>query len=338
MKWYINSGVDSDVVVSSRIRLARNLDELPFPNSMDRESSEKVIDAVRSALEKYGNESFHYLDMEKVSRLETSVLLEDHLVSREFCEQSGTHKMLITDETSNLAVMLNEEDHIRIQTIYAGFAINEAYERANAIDDCITKGVNLAFDETLGYLTSCPTNLGTGLRASVMLHLPAISASGYIKSLISLMTKIGLTVRGLYGEYSEAKGQLYQLSNQVTLGICEKDTLEKLTSAVLQIAAKERELRKTLSLEENISFQDKLWRSYGVLVSARKMTADEAAELISNVRLGAQSGIIPALAEKNLIKLLIEIMPAHMIERNNEASDSDIRDKLRADYIREKMR
>lgn len=338
MKWYINSGTDSDVVVSSRVRLARNLADIPFPASMDPASSIKVITLVREAVEKYGEERFNFIDMDKVAKLTPAVLLEDHIISREFCEQNGRHKLLITDDANNLAVMVNEEDHIRIQAIYPGFALEEAYRRADAIDDVITKGVNFAFDETLGYLTSCPTNLGTGLRASVMLHLPAISATGGMKSLVNLMTKIGLTVRGLYGEFSEAKGHLYQLSNQVTLGISEKDTLEKLTSAAQQIVMKERELRQKLLLEENLTFQDKLWRSYGVLSTARKLSADEAAELISNVRLATESGMMKELTDKNLIKLLIEIMPAHMVERNVDALDSEIRDKLRADYIREKIK
>ena len=194
--------------------------------------------------------------------------------------------------------------------------------------------MTLAFDETLGYLTACPTNLGTGLRASVMLHLPALSAYGYIKSLAALMTKIGLTVRGMYGEGSEALGCLYQLSNQVTLGISEKDAIEKLTGAVKQIVAKERELRAQMLTDKNGDTADKLWRSFGTLRYARKLDTAEAARLISNVRFGAVCGVIPEAEHINLISLLFSVMPAHILQKYPDAKTPEKRDECRADYVR----
>jgi protein arginine kinase len=233
--------------------------------------------------------------------------------------------------------MVNEEDHVRIQSIYSGFDLDKAYEKACLADDALSKSVDIAFDENLGYITACPTNLGTGLRASVMVHLPAICAYGYIRTLISLMTKIGLTVRGMYGEGSEGKACMYQISNQVTLGISEKDAVEKLKNAVNQIISKEQELRKNIISSGDIAMTDKIWRSYGELKYARSIDTAEASRLISNVRLGAVCGIIPECKDKNLVKLLFEIMPAHIMSRFSDASSPEKRDEYRATYIREAL-
>lgn len=336
MKWYDNIKNTDDVVISSRVRLARNLANFPFPTKLDREDSKKVALTVRQALEANYPEKLNFRDMKK--NAEQAVLLEEHLVSPDFCADSELFRALVTDENNNLAIMINEEDHIRIQAIFAGLRLDEAKKMADSADDAIMKGANVAFDEKLGFLTACPTNLGTGMRASVMLHLPAMSAYGYIKSLVNLMTKIGLTVRGLYGEGSEAQGCMYQLSNQITLGISEDDTIAKLKSAVDQIVAKERELREKLFKNASPELLDKLWRSYGALKYARRMDTAEAAERISNTRLAVSSGIIPECRNVNLIKLLFEINPSHIIERFPEATDAAKRDVCRAKLIREALK
>ena len=250
MKWYEINGNGHDVVISSRVRLARNLEDFPFTPKLDAETSEKIAEKVISALKTGLGEELTVTDM-RDSDTPKRLLLEDHLVSPDFCADSPLARFLVTDSSGSLAVMINEEDHVRIQSIYPGFALEKAYETASHTDDVLAESVSLAFDETLGFLTACPTNLGTGLRASVMLHLPAMSAYGYIKSLAALMTKIGLTVRGMYGEGSEALGCLYQLSNQITLGISETDAIEKLEGAVKQIVAKERELRAQMLSDKN---------------------------------------------------------------------------------------
>ena len=323
MKWYDKISNTDDVVISSRVRLARNLEGFAFPGRLDSDTSRKVALSVKQALEgKYAGELvFHEMD----KGTDTDVLVEEHIISPE----------LATDKDNNLAIMINEEDHVRIQAIYPGLNLEEAYRKANEADDAIISGTSVAYDESYGFLTSCPTNLGTGMRASVMLHLPALSAYGYIKSIVGLMNKIGLTVRGMYGEGSDARANMYQLSNQITLGISEEDTISKLKSAVNQIVEREREMRKKLLENPDSETRDKLWRSYGTLRYARRIDTNEASKLISNVRLAGVCGMIPEIKNKNLVKLLFEIMPSHIVSRFPDATDSNIRDKYRADLIRQ---
>ena len=336
MKWYDKTGNGHDVVISSRIRLARNLDEFPFTTKLDNASSKKVADKVVEALKENLNKNLKVTEMNSLSQ-NKNVLVEDHVISPDFTTETSLERVLVTDEEENLSIMINEEDHVRIQAIFSGFELDMAYEEACRADDALSKSLSLAFDDTLGYLTACPTNLGTGLRASVMLHLPAMCAYGYIKSLSALMTKIGLTVRGIYGEGSDAEACMYQLSNQVTLGISETDAIEKLKNAVNQIVAKERELRSQMVKDPSISLQDKLWRSYGTLKYARKLDTTEAARLISNVRLGVVCGIINECRDVNLVKLLFEIMPYHIADKFPDAISPEKRDIYRASFIREQL-
>ncbi len=333
MKWYDSIKSTDDVVISSRVRLARNLEMFPFPSKLDEDTSKKVAFAIKSALEVNFSEKLNFCEIN--DNINKGIMVEEHLISPDMCSNNGLYKAVALDENHNLAIMINEEDHLRIQAIYAGFDLEKAYQKANEADDAIMKNVTFAFDEKYGFLTSCPTNLGTGLRASVMLHLPAISAYGYMDSIVNLMTKIGLTVRGLYGEGSKAQGAFYQLSNQVTLGVSEEDTIQKLKSATLRIIEKERELRKKMTVETSSDMYDKLWRSYGTLKYAYKISTNEAAKLISNVRLACSCGIIKECEDKNFVKLFFEIMPAHITERFPDAQNPSTRDKYRADIIKE---
>ncbi len=336
MKWFENVKSTDDVVISSRVRLARNLADYPFPSRLDKETSKKAAFAIKAAFESNYPEKLEFCQIN--NDIDTKMLVEEHLASPDFCNETQLFRALICDADKNLAVMVNEEDHVRIQAIYEGFNLDKAYRIADEADNALCKGTQVAFDESLGFLTACPTNLGTGMRASVMLHLPALSASGYIKSIVSLMNKIGLCVRGLYGEGSEAQGALYQLSNQITLGISEKDTIEKLKNAVNQIVEKERQLRSNMFRDASPEALDTLWRSYGTLKYAYKLDTAEASRLISNVRLAASCGIIPEAKCINFIKLLIDISPAHVVNKFSDAQNSPAkRDKYRADIIRQAL-
>ena len=335
MKWYEVTENAHDVVISSRVRLARNLEEFPFTSKLDHDASKAIVEKLHEALGKLGK-PINETNMNGTA-VNKQILVEDHIISPDFCKENDLEKVLFASNDGNLAIMVNEEDHIRIQSIYPGLALDKAYETATNAADCISANLPIAFDETLGYLTACPTNLGTGLRASVMLHLPAMCAYGYIKNLSSLMTKIGLTVRGIYGEGSEGTACMYQVSNQVTLGISEEDAIEKLKNAVSQIVAKEREMRNALTAKEDYDLADKLWRSYGTLKYARKLDTAEASRLISNVRLGAVCGIIPECKDINLTALLFEIMPAHIADKFSDADSAQKRDVYRASLIRERL-
>lgn len=334
MKWYNDKKSAEGVVISSRVRLARNLEEYPFPKKCTPSQKAEVCEKVKESLEKYSCERYNYISMQALSPVERSVLAEDHLVSREFCQGDCAGRMVITDEHNTLSVMVNEEDHLRIQSIMPGLDIEGAYKRASETDDIICRGAKPAFDNSLGYLTSCPTNLGTGMRASVMLHLPALTACGQMKSLINLMTKIGLTVRGLFGEGSEADGCLYQISNQVTLGISEADAIAKLKNAVLQVEQREKQLRDTLISGGGMDFEDSVCRSYGILRYARKLSSAEFLKLWSDVRFGVECGIIRDIDGINLTKMLVEVMPAHIIRKNPQLADSVQRDAKRAELIK----
>lgn len=334
MKWYTDKQASEGVVLSSRVRLARNLADYPFPQKCSEAQRLEICGKVKEALDKYGYGRFSYIDMGTLSPGERKVLLEDHMISPEFCEAEGKGRMLITDEQNVLSVMVGEEDHVRIQALVPGLNIAEAYQRACAADESLSKGVRIAFDQEFGYLTSCPTNLGTAMRASCMLHLPAMTACGQIRSLVNLMTKIGLTVRGLYGEGSEADGCLYQISNQITLGISEQDALDKLTHAVNQVVEREKQLREGLLTGGGLDFEDSICRSYGILRYAKKLSSGELLRLWSDVKFGVECGIIRDLQNVNLTRMLIETMPAHIEQKYREASDTALRDSKRAEIVK----
>lgn len=333
MKWYDNISKDDDVVISCRVRLARNLEGFAFPSRLSEEESKKAALCIKQALENEYSDKITFTEISK--NKDKNLLVEEHVISPDFASDTDIYRALVTDENGNLSVMINEEDHVRIQAILPGFRLDEAKKIADKADDAVIKGARVAYDEKYGFLTSCPTNLGTGLRASVMLHLPALSSFGYIKNVVSLMNKIGLTVRGMYGEGSDARANMFQLSNEVTLGISEEDTITKLSEAACQIVEKEREMRKKLFEDIKSEVYDRLWRSYGTLRYARSIDTAEASKLISNVRLAQVCGIIPEIKDKNLIKLLFEIMPSHIEKTFPEATFASVRDKYRADLIRQ---
>ena len=235
MIWY-KEKIDSDIIVSTRVRLARNLEKYPFPNTLNDEGKKKVTDELKSAILDSGStlaNSFSYKGMDELSANEKQMLSEKHLISVEMAKRDKGGVLVSEDE--NMSIMLLEEDHLRLQVILGGFRLKEAWELADKVDNVIEENVNYAFSEEFGYLTTCPTNTGTGMRASVMMHLPALTMTNNISRIISSASKLGLTVRGLYGEGSKAYGNLYQVSNQVTLGISEEEIISNLENIVEQI-------------------------------------------------------------------------------------------------------
>ncbi len=331
-KWYNSCANESDTVISTRIRLARNIAGIPFPSRMTKSQRNEVNEAVKAALITPDSQ-FKYLQMEALPDITVMSMVERHLISPEFA-QSREGKALILSEDESVSVMLCEEDHIRIQVMRAGLAPNEAYEEANRIDDIIGARVKYAFNERLGYLTECPTNLGTGLRASVMLHLPALENSGAVSRLASTVNKIGFTVRGTYGEGSKASAAMYQLSNQVTLGISEAAAIENLKSIAAQSLAQERAARSAL---EPDSLEDTAYRALGTLKYAREISTDEFMKLISRVRLGIVTGIIKEVSLETTAALIIEAGAASIQAAAGKPLDAKARDKLRARLIRERM-
>ena len=331
MIWYKEKN-DNDIIVSTRVRLARNLEKYPFPERLNEEGSKKVLDELKGAVMNSGSAlNFTFKAMAELSRAEKQVLSEKHLISLEMSQRDRGGVLVSEDE--NMSIMMLEEDHLRLQIILGGFRLKEAWELADKVDSLIEESVNYAFSEEFGYLTACPTNTGTGMRASVMMHLPALTVTNNIGKIITSASKLGLTVRGLYGEGSKAHGNLYQVSNQVTLGMSEEEIIASLENIVKQIEKHEKDARE--KLKENEEFTDKLWRALGTLRFARIVSSNEAKSLISQVILGKNMGIIDIEEKTPLISLMVETEPAILM--NGETLTPQERDKKRGELLRENI-
>lgn len=317
----------NSIVLSTRIRLARNLSKYPFIPKLDENDAKNIIrdiqDTVLSSNEKSKN-FFRVITSEEL-KTEGGKLIETHLISPNIIT-SNLPSSVIIDENKEISIMINEEDHLRIQVIKQGYNLKEAYKLACICDDLIEEKNEYAFSEKYGFLTSCPTNVGTGMRASVMLHLPAITMSGRINELIGTVNRLGIAVRGYYGEGSKAFGNIYQFSNQVSLGLSEDEIIGKLENVINQIIGQERSLRENLTGD---SVKDKVCRSYGILTNCYLINFEEFCTLWSNVLLGADLGIIENIDKESFKALITRLAPNSL-----NTSDSALRDKLRAEILR----
>lgn len=332
MIWYRENN-DDNIMISTRIRLARNVDGYPFPNAISKDGADEIRTKITEAVlaEKGTLGGFRTVNMSELDSLDRRVMMEQHLISAELTEKSDAAALI--SEGDEVSIMLMEEDHIRIQVIKSGFRLKEAYEAASAADDAIEKHVPLAFSEKYGYLTACPTNTGTGMRASVMMHLPALTMTGNIDRIIKSASGLGLEVRGLYGEGSKAYGSLYQLSNRITLGVSEADTLDKLENIAKQIKEREEEARGLIKDKNEVA--DRVWRSLGTLKYARSMSSQEAKSLISDYMLGVGIGVIDEKIKQSPIELMVLTEPANIVKiAGNTEMDSGERDTKRAEIIR----
>lgn len=331
-KWYIEKGEQGDIVLSTRVRLARNLNDFPFPGSLDTQGKNKVNEVIKNAIFSENDKlGLHYINMTDLSREQAISLAERHIISPEFASsREGRALLLNNDET--ISFMLCEEDHIRLQVIKSGLALMDSYVLADRIDSMLDKKLSYAFDEKLGYLTQCPTNLGTGMRASVMLHLPALRRSGQLSRLASTISKLGLILRGAYGEHSEPRGDIYQLSNQITLGITEQAAIENLLSITRQLVTQERAAAQKLC--SSVEQEDKIYRALGVLQSARVLSSYECMDLLSLVRMGAARGILKIPIEK-INELTVKMQPATINAALGKVIDTSERDCARATMVRE---
>lgn len=319
-----------EIVISSRIRLARNINGLPFPSMMNEQQFKKLNALVRDAINKSDDKlvkSLKYIEMSNVPEIERFAMVERHIISKRFALNYQNRAILISDDES-ICIMLGEEDHIRVQVLRAGLSLDDAYDTANLIDDVLCEGLDISFDERIGFLTECTTNLGTGLRASVMLHLPLLELNREISNLIDAISKVGFAVRGMYGEGTKALASLYQLSNQITLGISEKSAIENIKSVAMQLIEKENNYRKQLN---SLKIEDRCMRSYGVLKNARILTSNELLQRASDVMLGVYLGIIDN--EIWPMKLLVETQPYMLMKKVGEMS-SESRDIERATFVR----
>ena len=326
-------GPNNDIVMGSRIRLARNVAKVPFPAMANDEQLAHVCELARSVTA-HRRLDMDYFSIAQVPRLERELLVEKHLISPQQTREVQ-HKAVVLRKDELVSIMVNEEDHLRIQSIYPGFQLESAWEQCDQIDDVIGENLEYAFSAELGYLTACPTNVGTGLRASVMLHLPVLSMTNQMQRVIPVINKLGLAVRGLYGEGTEAVGNIYQISNQLTLGHSEQEIIQHLTTVARQIVDQEKEARQQVVQIGKAELEDRTYRALGVLSQARVLSSQEAMQLLSEVWLGVDVGLIQELDSQILKSLVVLIRPAHLQKINGKDMDAAERDVYRAHLVRE---
>jgi protein arginine kinase len=337
-EWLRGAGPESDIVVSSRIRLARNLADFPFTNRASPLQKGEIEHLLREQLGRIeGPGPLRYFPIHNLKQLDRQLLVERQLISREHAGGDGQRGVAIAPHETR-SIMINEEDHLRLQVIRSGFALEEAWEDIDRLDDQVEQRVNYAFTEEFGYLTACPTNVGTGMRASVLLHLPALQLTKELEKVFRALQKINLAVRGLYGEGTRASGDYYQISNQVTLGKSEVDILKEIREVIPTILHYEREARKKLVRDSRAVIQDKVARAYGTLRSATMMTSEETMDLLSSVRLGVSLSLIEDLTIPVINELFLQTQPAHLQKLQGEELDSEARNVARAEYLRQKLR
>ena len=333
-EWLRGSGPESDIVISSRVRLARNLADYPFvsrASDSDRAHIEQTLH--NCILDLQEQNQLLYVDMKTLGELDCQFLVERHLISREHAESRGARAVAI-DGHEKYSLMVNEEDHLRIQVMHSGLDLEGAWEQINSIDNLIEQKVTYAFHETLGYLTACPTNVGTGMRVSVMLHLPALVLTRQIDKVFRSLQKISLAVRGLYGEGSQAMGDFYQISNQITLGRTEEDLVKQVADIVPVIIDYERQAREFLIKESHENLHDRVSRAYGILRTAQTISSEETMHLLSSVRMGVNLGLIEDLGIPTINELFIQTQPAHLQKLSGAVLDPTDRNIERARFLR----
>ncbi len=337
-EWLRGSGPLSDVVISSRVRLARNLAGYPFLVRSSPEQREELSQLVRGAIGALPSaRKLVYIEVDQMSELDRQVLVERHLISRQLAEGEGRRGLAVSPEETE-AVMVNEEDHLRLQVLRSGLQLDECWQRINELDDRLSDELEFAFDERFGYLTACPTNVGTGMRVSVMLHLPALRITEELPKVFRSAKELRLAVRGLFGEGTEATGDFYQVSNQTTLGKSEQDVLDQFAREIIpQIVDYEHRARMALADQRSLALDDKVHRALGVLRSARTITSEETLFLLSHVRLGVNMGRIKNVPVETINELFLLTQPAHLQKIQGKSLKDDARRAARADYIRTRL-
>ncbi|MCH5138428.1 protein arginine kinase [Clostridiaceae bacterium UIB06] len=336
--WIKSNLKNEELVLSSRIRLARNLDGIPFPHKLENDKKKELVKSIESAFYSFSNNDNQFKTIylwDKDSSF-NEVFLEKHLISKKLLDNQNSAAFIV-DKNETASIMINEEDHIRIQSITSGFNLEEALDLSNKIDNLLEENLDYAFDEKLGYLTACPTNIGTGLRASVMIHLPAIGLSNKFNGVVNAITQVGMTVRGLFGEGSKTVGNIYQISNQITLGLSEEEILSNLKVVVNQIIHEENLLREDIIKRYKYEIEDRIYRALGILKSAILLTSDECLKLLSDVRMGVEMGIIKGVDKVILNELLVETQNATIQQAETKKLSNREKEFNRAKLTREKL-
>ena len=336
-RWLRPEGPQSDIVLSTRVRLARNVAGRPFLSRLKPDEQRDLEDNLRTSIfAALPHENLGWFEIDELSEVDRRCLIERHLISRELAAGQGPRGVAI-DASQHIAIMANEEDHLRLQVILSGLQLDEAWREADAIDNHLGKYITFTFSPKLGYLTACPTNVGTGMRASIMLHLPALVLTRQIEKVFRAVARMRLAVRGLYGEGTQATGDFYQISNQSSLGRSEEDVLKNLGAVIPQIIDYEKQAREVLVAESPIALDDKVYRAWGLLASARTISSEETLMLLSAVRLGIHLGRLTHVDMATINELFLLTGPGHLQKiRGAELSEAE-RDIARAEYIRKRL-
>jgi len=337
-EWLRGEGPHHQIVISSRVRFARNLRDRAFPGWAKKAERMAILDLIKPRVEELPEmqDSFSEL-LQDLSAMEKQVLVERHLISREHAAK-GVGSAVVMNRRQTLSIMINEEDHLRMQSIRSGLQLKAAFKLVDKVDSTLEHKLEFAYDQRLGYLTACPTNVGTGMRASAMLHLPGLVLSELINQVIQAVSKIGLAVRGLYGEGTEAMGNLFQISNQTTLGEKEDEIISRLSKVIETIIEKEHDARQVLIQKRSNTLWDQIGRAYGVLTYAHAMTSKEALNLLSIIKLGVDLGAFPEDRRLPIDELFIDTQPAHLQKSSQQKLNAEERDYLRAQIIRERLK
>lgn len=334
---WMKESSNSVVVLSSRVRLARNLENIPFPHVLASEKSNEVEEKIANVIKEvtFEGEKLTYFALPDLTSVEQQVLIEKHLISPGLVQGKGSRGVALTAD-HRISVMVNEEDHIRIQSLLPGNQLRECYRLANLMDDSLEEHLDIAYQESQGYLTACPTNVGTGMRASVMVHLPALVMTKQVQQILGSLSNLGLAVRGLYGEGSQAYGHLFQVSNQITLGQSEEDILVHLEAVTRQIVEHELQAREAMRRGAKLVLEDQVWRARGTLENARLLTSEDAMHLLSLDRMGVDMGVLPKM-QRSFPTLLIDSLPGNLQYIQNRELDPAQRDEERARIIRDAL-
>lgn len=332
-EWLRGSGPESDIVISSRIRLARNLAEFPFVRRASDDEKSQIAQSTQSKIESIDSwNEILYLGIDNLDDVDRQLLVERQLMSREMADSDGDRSVVI-DTDERFSVMINEEDHLRIQVMCSGLDLQTAWQRIDQLDNDLEQKLNFAFHDSLGYLTACPTNVGTGLRVSVMLHLPALVITREIDKVFRSLQKINVAVRGLYGEGSQFMGDFYQISNQITLGRTEQELVETVSEVVPRIIEYERRAREFLVNESEQDLHDDVSRAYGILCTAKKISSEETLHYLSKVRMGVNLGLIRSIEIETINKLFVQTQPAHLQKLRGQNLSVADRNIERAAYL-----
>lgn len=337
-EWLKGTGPNADIVISSRIRLARNLDKIPFPHQANKKQREGILETIRTTLDKTGYlKKAVLLELKDLDNIDKQLLIERHLMSYEHAKRLENSKAIVIDEEEILSIMINEEDHLRVQVMQSGLNLFEAWNIINSIDDALAGELVFAFSLDWGYLTACPTNTGTGMRGSVMLHLPGLVLTRQINRVLAAIAKLQFTTRGFYGEGTEASGNFFQISNQVSLGHNEDEMIANINGLIRQIIEQEEAARQALLTQDRAVLEDKIWRGFGTLRSAHIISSQETIELLSLIRLGCDLQIIKNINRRIINELFILTQPAHLQKLEGRKLSTQERDLKRAELIRNKL-